>query len=204
MTTVEKALELNKKYREQKKKELSDSKRKLKLQKASEKAVATVTKKKIKKTERPRLINVPKRKISLRTDAILPRYLAWEKILKKEQDRLVKKLISDADTYFGKFIRDRDKGKDCITWALETCQHKIMNCCHRISRGYYSHRRDERNCAWWCVSCNKHYAQDHGAMFENIQIKRYWIERVDQQRFTKHKRKPNIDELLAIIEKYKI
>ena len=67
MTTVEnvliyEALELNKKYRENKKKELSDSKRKLKLQKASEKAVATVTKSKIKKTERPKVVTIKKRK----------------------------------------------------------------------------------------------------------------------------------------------
>jgi hypothetical protein len=173
-----------------------------KLSKQREKKANTVAKSKISPKTRSQWVKIGKRKISLRVDAILPRYIAGEKILKKEQDRLVKKLINDADTYFAKFIRDRDKDKDCITWALETCQHKIMNCCHRISRGYYSHRWDEKNCAWWCVSCNKHYAQDHGAMFENIQIKRYWIDRVDHQRFTKHKRKPNIDELVIIIGKY--
>ena len=67
MTTVEnvliyEALERNKIYKENKKKELSDSKRKLKLQKASEKAVATVAKSKIKKTERPKVVTIKKRK----------------------------------------------------------------------------------------------------------------------------------------------
>lgn len=67
MTTLEnvliyEALENNKKYKENKKKELSDSKRKLKLQKASEKAVATVAKSKIKKTERPKVVTIKKRK----------------------------------------------------------------------------------------------------------------------------------------------
>jgi hypothetical protein len=51
MTTVKdvliyEALERNKIYKENKKKELSDSKRKLKPQKASEKAIATVSKSK--------------------------------------------------------------------------------------------------------------------------------------------------------------
>ena len=67
MTTVEnvliyEALERNKIYKENKKKELSDSKRKLKLQKASERAIATVTKSKIKKTERPKVVTIKKRK----------------------------------------------------------------------------------------------------------------------------------------------
>ena len=67
MTTVEnvliyEALERNRIYKENKKKELSDSKRKLKLQKASEKAVATVAKSKIKKTERPKVVTIKKRK----------------------------------------------------------------------------------------------------------------------------------------------
>ena len=67
MTTVEKvliyeALERNKIYRENKKKELSDSKRKLKIKKASEKAVATVAKSKIKKTERQKVVTIKKRK----------------------------------------------------------------------------------------------------------------------------------------------
>jgi len=67
MTTVEnvliyEALELNKKYKENRKKELSDSKRKLKLQKASEKQANTVTKSKIKKTERPKVVTIKKKK----------------------------------------------------------------------------------------------------------------------------------------------
>lgn len=67
MTTVEnvliyEALERNRIYKENKKKELSDSKRKLKLQKASEKAVATVAKSKIKKTEPPKVVTIKKRK----------------------------------------------------------------------------------------------------------------------------------------------
>ena len=67
MTTVEnvliyEALELNKKYREQKKKELSDSKRKLKIDKMKVKQANTVTKSKIKKTERQKVVTIKKRK----------------------------------------------------------------------------------------------------------------------------------------------
>ena len=67
MTTVEnvliyEALERNREYKENKKKELSDSKRKLKLQKASQKQGATVAKSKIKKTERKKAITIKKKK----------------------------------------------------------------------------------------------------------------------------------------------
>lgn len=67
MTTVEnvliyEALERNREYKENKKKELSDSKRKLKLQKASQKQGATVAKSKIKKTERKKVVTIRKKK----------------------------------------------------------------------------------------------------------------------------------------------
>lgn len=67
MTTVEnvliyEALERNRIYKENKKKELSDSKRKLKIDKMKVKQVNTVTKSKIKKTERPKVVTIKKRK----------------------------------------------------------------------------------------------------------------------------------------------
>lgn len=126
-----------------------------------------------------------------------------ERLLKKEEIRLEKKLINDADYRFGKFIRERDRRKDCVTSELETCEHKIQNCCHRISRGRYSHRWDEENCAGGCVSCNKYHAQDHWACRERNEIREIGMERVDHQNLIKHKRKPSIEELLQIIEKYK-
>jgi hypothetical protein len=35
------------------------------------------------------------------------------------------------------------------------------------------------------------------------QIKKHWQARVDEQLMIRHKKKPNIDELLQIIKKYK-
>lgn len=67
MTTVEnvliyEALERNRIYKENKKKELSDSKRKLKIDKMKVKQANTVTKSKIKKTEPKKVVTIKKRK----------------------------------------------------------------------------------------------------------------------------------------------
>lgn len=104
MTTVEnvliyEALERNREYKENKKKELSDSKRKLKLQKASQKQGATVAKSKIKNTERPKVVTIKKRKIKT-----------------KSRSQLVKEL----DAIFSRYIRLRDADKNGICTCI-TC-----------------------------------------------------------------------------------
>lgn len=113
------------------------------------------------------------------------------------------KLKDLADAYFSIFIRDRDRSKGCITKKLDTCQKAVQHNCHRISRWFYSHRRDEENCAWWCASCNTYYQQEHWIEFTRQQIHKHWIERVDKQLFERNKIKPTIDELISIIKKYK-
>ena len=121
----------------------------------------------------------------------------------KEEKRLFNKLIHYADTYFSKFIRTRDHEKWCITKNLDTCQNKIDDCCHWISRSFYSHRRDEYNCYWGCASCNSYHKQEHWMEFTRIQTHKHWIERVDKQMFERNKIKPTIEELIEIIKKYK-
>jgi hypothetical protein len=67
-------------------------------------------------------------------NTLTKKYLAGEKLLKKEQDYLWKKLRDKADKVFSKWIRNRDKKKDCITSDVPTCKHKIEHCCHFIDR----------------------------------------------------------------------
>lgn len=147
-------------------------------------------------------IKVKKDKKRLSIKSLLEK-MKTERLFIYEEKRLEDKLIYDADFWFWKYIRKRDERKDCVTSDVETCEHKIENCCHRISRWRYSHRRDEDNCAGGCVSCNKYHAQDHGASFERKAIRESGIDRVDYQNVVKNKRKPSIEELLHIIEKYK-
>lgn len=122
----------------------------------------------------------------------------WEKLLKKEEVYLWKKLRDEADRVFSIWIRNRDKKKWCIT-----CNWPVQHNAHRIDRWRYSHRRDEKNCCWACANCNTYRQEEHKVLFTISQTKKYWQDRVDQQIFNRNKIKPTIDELLAIIEKYK-
>ena len=126
---------------------------------------------------------------------LLQKYHSWERLLKKEETYLKKKLIEKADKLFSIFIRGRDK--ECIT-----CGKPIQHNAHRISRGYYSHRWDEDNCAGACAWCNTYNQEEHKVLFTVAQIKKHWQEWVDKQLREKHKKKPTIDELLGIISKY--
>jgi hypothetical protein len=134
---------------------------------------------------------------------LIDKFLSWERLLKKEETRLWKYLRDKADTVFSIWIRNRDKKKDCITKDVPTCKHKIEHNCHWIERWRYSHRRDEKNCYWWCSSCNTFHEWEHKIYFTNFMIKTYWQERVDKQLRQRNKKKPSISELLKIIETYK-
>ena len=126
----------------------------------------------------------------------------WDKLFKYEEKYLWDKLVKKADYIFSKYIRKRDERKDCITSDLDTCSHKIEQACHRIPRAYYSHRWNEANCSWWCVSCNSYHPQSHWMSFERYQINKYWMEWVEEQHREKNKKKPTIEELNEIIEKF--
>jgi len=54
-------------------------------------------------------------KLSMNINTLTKKYLAGEKLLKKEQDYLWKKLRDMADKVFSKWIRNRDKKKKCVT-----------------------------------------------------------------------------------------
>ena len=116
MTTVEnvliyEALERNRIYKENKKKELSDSKRKLQIDKIKVKQANTVTKSKIKKTERPKVVTIRKRK------------KVSETILKKKKR---KELLSRAKKVV--YARDKDICQHCdkkCIWSDRHASHVI-------------------------------------------------------------------------------
>ena len=134
---------------------------------------------------------------------LLKKFNAWEKLLKKEEVYLWKKLRDLADKYFSIFIRNRDRKKWCITKQSTFCNKIVQHNAHRIDRGWYSHRRDENNCYWACASCNTYHEAEHKIHLTIYQINRFWQERVDEQLRKRHKKKPTIQELIDIIEKYK-
>lgn len=134
----------------------------------------------------------------------LKKYLEGWKLLKKEETKLWKFLRTKADTVFSIWIRNRDKGKWCITKQAQGCKNLIQHNCHWIDRGWYSHRWDEENCYGWCASCNTFHEWEHKIHLTNYLIKRFWQDRVDENLKKRHKKKPSIKDLLQIIEKYKL
>lgn len=129
---------------------------------------------------------------------LLKKHRLWEKLLKKEEVYLWKKLRDLADKYFSIWIRNRDRKDWCIT-----CNWPVQHNCHWIDRWRYSHRRDENNCKGWCANCNTYRQEEHKVLFTIYQTKKFWQERVDEQILKRNKIKPRINELLKIIENYK-
>lgn len=133
---------------------------------------------------------------------LLQKYRSWEKMTKKEETELWQKLRDRCDQVFSVRIRNRDKWKDCITSQVPACHHKIEHNCHWIERGWLSHRRDPENCYGGCSSCNTYHEWEHKIYFTKFMIEKNWKERVDKQLFERNKKKPSIDELIEIINKY--
>lgn len=189
MTTVEnvliyEALERNREYKENKKKELSDSKRKLKLQKASQKQGATVAKSKIKNTERPKVVTIKKRKIKT-----------------KSRSQLVKEL----DAIFSRYIRLRDADKNGICTCI-TCwdkkPRKEMHNTHFISRSNYKYRRSVVNCFAWCYKCNVILHWNY-ISYTLVMVRKYGEGIVREMQEDKELVKISTPEIREMIEKYK-
>lgn len=125
-----------------------------------------------------------------------------EKLTKKEETYLWKKLVSKADEVFSKWIRERDWPQWCITKGTTWCKWLVQHNCHWIGRAYYSHRWDRDNCYWGCASCNTYHSEEHKVLFTIHQIKTHWQKWVDHQIKVKHKIKPTIKELQDIITQY--
>lgn len=134
---------------------------------------------------------------------ILNKYKSWDKLLKYEEEYLRKKLRSKADSVFNAWIRDRDKWLWCVSYGASNCKNCVEHACHWIEAARYSHRRNEDNVHWGCSTCNWYNKREHIMYYTSWMEKRYWPEWVTKQQQIKNKIKPDIDELLSIIDKYK-
>jgi len=72
--------------------------------------------------------------LKMNASKLLKKYLAGEKMTKKEIDYLWKRCRDKADQVFSQWIRNRDKQNGCITKEVSACQHRIDHNAHRIER----------------------------------------------------------------------
>ena len=205
------AIDINKEYKQMKKEEHIKLKRTVKIEKAKMKKVKEYINVPSKvKWPNKKLLRSKKRKAwkpavvkSKNLTKILNKYKRWEKLFKYEEDYIIKKLIEKADIWFWRYIRYRDRRDWCITNTVDWCSNKVENACHWIGRAYYSHRRDENNVYWGCVSCNAYHQQEHWMALTIKMVQKFWQKRVETQLKNRHKKKPTIDKLLEIIDYYK-
>jgi hypothetical protein len=109
--------------------------------------------------------------------------------------------LKEAQVVFNKYIRERDKGLNCISCDKPP---KKKNCGHYYSQGGHSNVRfDEDNCHLQCEHCNSFLAGN----LLNYQIgieKRIGAERLIELQGRAHLEKRwSVDELKEIIKTYK-
>lgn len=109
--------------------------------------------------------------------------------------------LKEAQVVFNKYIRERDKGLNCISCNKPP---KKQNCGHYYSQGGHSNVRfDEDNCHLQCEHCNTYLSGN----LLNYQIgieKRIGAERLIELQGRAHlEKKWSVDELKDIIKTYK-
>lgn len=119
-----------------------------------------------------------------------------------ETDRF-KYLIKELDRLVSIFVRKRDKDKWCITFWTTWCKNKVEHNCHFIWRAYYSHRRDERNLAGGCSSCNVYHQEEHKIIYFQKMVSMYWIDVVNEMIWSRNKIKPDVEWMKEKIQYYR-
>lgn len=128
----------------------------------------------------------------------------WKKTKAKKKEELmtIQDWVKIAQQVFNKYIRERDKGKGCIS-----CGSKLVgkfDCGHFYNaNNHWSLRFDEVNCNGQCVACNQ---WKHGHLLEYRVgiIDRYGKEELTRlEAEAKKTRKYSIDELKNIVILYK-
>lgn len=180
-TTVERVLEHNKKYKEEKRKILSDRKR------ASD----------IEKRKFPSWKKVATQKKGIVKDKV------WVKNKKKSKTRW--QLVKELDAVFSRYIRLRDADDKgictCITCGSKVHRKDIQNG-HFISRWNYKYRRSVVNCRSQCMPCNIYKSGNYIA-YTLYMIWKYgqWV--VEMMQKDKELIKTSTPEIKEMIEKYK-
>lgn len=144
------------------------------------------------------------------TKEIIKRFRNKEKILKKEEDWVWKKIRDDNDYLAQKKAKDIDfKVSNWIVLKIQcvSCPKQIYyeeaQWCHWIDKwskwGWnYWCRWQEWNIRAWCIKCNNYNKESHQRNFTVYQVKKYGKERVDemlQETFKVHKN-PSLYDIL--------
>jgi hypothetical protein len=119
----------------------------------------------------------------------------------KENLKTTSDWLKEAQAVFNKYIRERDKGLNCISCNKPPLK---KNCGHYYSQGGHSNvRYDEDNCHLQCEHCNTYLSGN----LLNYQIgieKRIGAERLIELQGRAHlEKKWSVDELKELIKKYK-
>ena len=202
MTTVKdvliyEALERNKQYKEEKKKELSDRKVQVKIEKW----------KVLNRERTEKLIKKQKSRIAswVKTSNLTKKVkkgilIGWRNKKTKTRSQLVKEL----DTIFSRYIRlsnvDYNWLCKCITCWAKVHWKNIQNW-HFITRGNYKYRRREDNCFPQCMPCNI-YKSGNYISYTLFMIWRYWQEFVKNMQEDKELVKISTVQIREMIEHY--
>lgn len=119
----------------------------------------------------------------------------------KENLKTTSDWLKEAQAVFNKYIRERDKGLNCISCNKPPLK---KNCGHYYSQGGHSNVRfDEDNCHLQCEHCNTYLSGN----LLNYQIgieKRIGAEKLIELQGRAHlEKKWSVDELKELIKKYK-
>jgi hypothetical protein len=119
----------------------------------------------------------------------------------KENLKTTSDWLKEAQAVFNKYIRERDKGLNCISCNKPPLK---KNCGHYYSQGGHSNVRfDEDNCHLQCEHCNTYLSGN----LLNYQIgieKRIGAEKLIELQGRAHlEKKWSVDELKEIIKTYK-
>ena len=118
--------------------------------------------------------------------------------IQKYRKKSISSLIKLATLKFNAFIRERDKGKGCIS-----CQGKVTEAGHYLSAGHNAHVRfNEMNVNGQCTRCNRWL---HGNLIEYRKglVKRYGHEKVELLEGMQKNFKWDRFSLIEIILKFK-
>lgn len=119
--------------------------------------------------------------------------------INKYKGKSVPQLIKIATKHFNAYIRERDKGRGCIS-----CGGPVENAGHYLSAGHNAiHRFNEKNVHGQCIRCNKWL---HGNL---IEYRRGLVKKIGEDSVSvlegnaKHPFRWDRFSLIDIIEKYK-
>lgn len=131
-------------------------------------------------------------------------------LYKYEQDYIRNWYIKQNDKLASTIVRFRDCWSTkvaCVTQWIKVCKwpvsYKTSQCCHWISRKYYSCRRDLRNMYAGCGACNCYGLQDHHNAITARIIEDHGREARNQMRNSRSMRKPDYVDLVIINEELK-